>query len=127
MTEPTETDDDQYELNFTLVNLGWNQESIEINLHADETLLKSETFDIEGEDLRNVTIEFSTSSLNAGTYNLIVSVEPVQDEANTEDNTVSIEFKVEREEAVDYTMYYILAIVAVVAVVVIILFIRIRK
>jgi hypothetical protein len=130
MTEPTETDVDQFELNFTLVNFSWNEESVEINLHADETLLMSETIDIEGGDLINVTIEFSTSSLNTGTYDLVVSADPVQDEANTEDNSASIEFSIEgegEEAATDYTMYYILIVAVVVAIVVIILFIRMRK
>jgi hypothetical protein len=128
MIEPVETDKDQFELNFTLVNFGWNQESVEINLHADETLLKSETVDIEGGDLINVTIEFSTSNLNTGTYDLVVSADPVQDESNTEDNSASIEFRIEGEEAAtDYTMYYLLIVAAVVAIVVIIWYTRMRK
>jgi hypothetical protein len=127
ITEPVETDPQQFELNFTLVNFGWNQESVEIHLHADESLLKSETVDIVGGDIINATIEFSTSSLNSGSYSLVVSAEPVQDETNTEDNSVSIEFRIEGEETTDFTTYYILILAAVVAIVVLIWYMRMRK
>jgi hypothetical protein len=81
-------------INITIANLGWNNESVQIDLYANSTLLATGSIEIMGGSNTNTAMNFSTSILSPGNYTLRILANPVQGETYTTDNTLSTKLSI---------------------------------
>lgn len=86
---PVEIDQNQSGINLTIANLGYSNETINIDLYANNTLLTQKTVQITGGADKNTAINFTTTVLGPGNYTLRILANPLQGETYTTDNALS--------------------------------------